>query len=146
MLSAEPFRSSIEIEATPDVVFEYFTRPEAIVRWMGDYAALDPRPGGEFMVDVNGVPVRGSYLELEPPHRLKISWGHAGSEQLPPGASIVEIRLTAAEGRTLVELVHTGLPVEQADQHALGWSHFLDRLHVAATGGHPGPDPWATAT
>lgn len=59
-------------------MFEYFTRPEAIVRWMGDYAVLDPRSGGEFTLDINGVPVRGRYVEVDPPQRLVISWGTPG--------------------------------------------------------------------
>ena len=82
-MAAEPLTASVHIEAPPERVFEYFTSPEAMVRWMGDYAVLEPTPGGAFDVDINGVPVRGRYLELEPPHRLVISWGHAGSERLP---------------------------------------------------------------
>jgi uncharacterized protein YndB with AHSA1/START domain len=143
-LAPEPYRHSLHIEAEPDRVFEYFTRPEAIVRWMGDYAVLDPREGGEFTVDINGVPVRGRYLEVDPPRRLVISWGHAGSESLPPGSSIVEITLTEEHGGTTVSVVHRGLPEREASQHALGWPHFLTRLAVTAAGGDPGPDPWRT--
>ncbi len=53
---------------------------------VGDYAVLDAVPGGVFHLDINGVPVRGRYVELDPPHRLLISWGHAGSDRLPPGS------------------------------------------------------------
>jgi steroid delta-isomerase-like uncharacterized protein len=95
------------------------------------------------VLNINGVPVRGAYLELERPRRLLISWGHAGSERLPPGASRVEIRFTPQAGGTLVEVVHSGLPEADAAQHALGWDHFLARLAVLAPGGNPGPDPWA---
>ena len=45
-MAAEPFRHSVHIAAEPAIVYEYFTDPDAIVRWMGDYAVLDPRPGG----------------------------------------------------------------------------------------------------
>jgi len=108
----EPYTASIHVDAPAERVYEHFTRPEAIVRWMGDYAALDPTPGGQFALDINGVPVRGRYLELEPPRRLVISWGHAGSERLPPGSSTVEITLTPRDGGTLVEIVHRGLPAQ----------------------------------
>ena len=135
----------MHIAAEPEQVFEYFVRPEAILRWMGDYAVLDPRPGGEFTLDVNGVPVRGRYLELDPPRRLLISWGHAGSEQLPPGASTVEVTLTRERRGTRVSIVHRGLPEPEVRQHALGWPHFLDRLVVAGAGGDAGPDPWASS-
>ena len=39
----EVYRDSIHIDAEPDFVYGYFTRPEALVRWMGDHAVLDPR-------------------------------------------------------------------------------------------------------
>jgi uncharacterized protein YndB with AHSA1/START domain len=142
-MASEPLTASVHVEALPERVFAYFTDPEAIVRWMGDYAMLDARPGGEFAVDVNGVPVRGRYLEVDPPHRLLISWGHAGSDRLPPGASTVEVRLTPAAGGTDVEIVHRDLPEPDAAGHARGWRHFLDRLAIAGAGGDAGPDPLA---
>jgi uncharacterized protein YndB with AHSA1/START domain len=142
-MAAEPLTASVHIEAAPEQVFEYFTSPEAIVRWMGDYALLQPVPGGAFEVDINGVPVRGRYLEVEPPHRLLISWGHAGSDRLPPGASTVEVRLTPAGGGTQVEIEHRDLPADLRAGFGRGWPHFLRRLAVAAAGGDPGPDPLA---
>jgi uncharacterized protein YndB with AHSA1/START domain len=142
-MAAEPLTASVHVEARPERVFAYFTEPEAMVRWMGDYALLEATPGGEFAVDINGVPVRGRYLEVQPPHRLLISWGHAGSDRLPPGASTVEVRLTAARGGTDVEIVHRDLPEPDAAGHARGWRHFLGRLAVAGGGADPGSDPLA---
>jgi len=142
-MAAEPLTASVHIEAAPEQVFEYFTSPEAIVRWMGDYALLEPSSGGAFEVDINGVPVRGRYLEVEPPHRLLISWGHAGSDRLPPGASTVEVRLSPAGGGTRVEIEHRDLPQDMRDAFGRGWPHFVARLAVAAAGGDPGPDPLA---
>jgi uncharacterized protein YndB with AHSA1/START domain len=144
-MAPEPSTHAVHVAARPEQVFDYFTRPEAIVRWMGDYAVLDPRPGGEFTLDINGVPVRGRYLELEPPRRLVVSWGHAGSDTLPPGASTVEISLTPERGGTTVRVVHRNLPELEARQHAAGWAHFLERLVVAGADGDPGPDPWAAS-
>src|SRR5688572_11085067 len=112
---------------------------------MGDYAVLDAQPRGVFHLDINGVPVRGRFLELDPPHRLVVSWGHAGSDRLPPGSSLVEITLTAIPTGTRVTVEHRGLPPDQAAKHAIGWSHFLGRLRVAGRGGDPGPDPFAAA-
>ncbi len=144
-MATEPYTHSVHIAAPPDEVFGYFTRPEAIVRWMGDHAVLDPRPDGEFALDINGVPVRGTYAVVDPPRRLVIRWGHAGSERLPPGASTVEITLTPEGDGTTVRVVHRDLPALEARQHALGWPHFLARLVVAGAGGDPGQDPWATS-
>lgn len=61
---------TVQIDAPPEVVFPYFTRPELIVRWMGEWADLQPEPGGRFALDITGHAVRGEYLELDPPHRL----------------------------------------------------------------------------
>jgi len=43
-----------------------------MVRWMGQHATLDPA-GGVFEIDIDGVPVRGRYLEIDPPHRVVVS-------------------------------------------------------------------------
>ncbi len=139
MTASAPYTASVHIDADPDRVFDYFTRPEAIVRWMGDYAMLDPTPGGQFTLDINGVPVRGRYLAIDRPRRLLLSWGHAGSDRLPPGASTLEVTLTPRDGGTTVTIVHAGLPAPEDRQHRLGWPHFLDRLVIAAAGGDPGP-------
>lgn len=139
-MSAEPVRAWIRIDAPPERVWGFFTRPEAIIRWMGEYAVLDPQPGGEFTADVKGAPVRGRYLELDPPHRLVLSWGYAGSDELPPGASTVEIRLVRDGAGTRVHLEHRDLPGPEEPGHAEGWKHYLARLRAACTG-DPGPDP-----
>jgi uncharacterized protein YndB with AHSA1/START domain len=140
-MEAEPVTASLYIESPPDRVYQYFTRPEALTEWMGDYARLDPSPGGRFDVDIKGTPVRGHYLHLDPPHRLVISWGYSGSPHLPPDASTVEVRLTAEGAGTRVELQHRDLPTAERPGHAVGWSHYLARLAIAATGHDPGPDP-----
>jgi uncharacterized protein YndB with AHSA1/START domain len=145
-VTAPPYRTSVVIAAPPEAVYPYLTRADAVVTWMGDYAVLDAVPSGVFHLDINGVPVRGRYLELDPPHRLLISWGHASSDRLPPGSSTVEITLTPIPGGTRVSVEHRDLPPDDAAQHAAGWPHFLARLSVAARGDDPGPDPFATAT
>jgi len=142
-VTTQPYRTSVDIAAPPEAVYPYFTHPEAILTWMGDYAVLDATPGGVFSLDINGVPVRGRYLELDPPHRLLISWGHAGSAVLPPGTSTVEITLSPIPQGTRVSIEHRDLPLDEAAKHAIGWAHFLGRLTDAAIGHDPGPDLFA---
>ena len=138
---ADAIAASVHIEAPPERVFEFFVRPEAIARWMGEDAVLDPRAGGRFAIDVKGAPVRGEYVEVDPPHRLVLTWGYAGSDRLPPGASTVEVRLSPADGGTLVELEHRDLPATEVAGHRSGWNHYLARLATAGTGGDAGADP-----
>lgn len=138
----EPFETSIELPATVDEVFRHLTEPAAMVRWMGQHATLQPTAGGAFEVDINGVPVRGQYLELDPPRRIVVSWGVAGNPDMPPGATRVEFTLTAIPTGTRLHLVHRTLHDEQTAMHAAGWAHFLARLAVAVAGDDAGRDPW----
>lgn len=136
------FRTAIEVAASPDTVFEHLTTEAGMTAWMGQRAELDPQVGGVFAVDIAGHAIRGRYLHVERPVRVVVSWGMAGSDDLPPGASTVEFRLTAVGAGTRVELVHSGLPETELAGHVDGWEHFLPRLAVAALGGHAGPDEW----
>ena len=137
------FRTTIDLEAPPEVVFDHFVRPELLVSWMGDWAELDPRPGGTFAVDINGVIVRGAFVRVERPTFLEIAWGERGNPLMPPGATELRIRLRAFGAGTRLELEHNGLHETEATKHALGWPHFLARLIVRASGRDPGLDSFA---
>lgn len=78
------YATSIEIEATPAEVFEYLVTDAGMTAWMGLHATLDPRPGGRFAVDIAGHAIRGEYLEVDQARRVVVSWGVAGSPDLPP--------------------------------------------------------------
>lgn len=136
------YATYIEIDAPPATVFEYLTTEAGMTAWMGEHAELDARPGGRFAVDIAGYPIRGQYLQVQPPTLIVVSWGVAGSADLPAGTSTVEFRLTALVRGTRVDLIHSGLPETELAGHADGWEHFLPRLRVAAPGGDPGPDQW----
>jgi uncharacterized protein YndB with AHSA1/START domain len=139
-VAAEPVAASVFIAAPPERVYEYFTQPAAMVRWMGEYALLEPRPEGRFNLDLHGTAIRGHFLELEPPHRLLISWGFAGSQQLPPGSSTVEVRLIGENNGTRVELEHRDLPDQEAQPHGIGWARYLARLSSAAANDNVGAE------
>ncbi|QOR72182.1 SRPBCC domain-containing protein [Ruania alkalisoli] len=136
------YQTSIDIAAPPDVVYDYLTTADGVTAWMGEHAELDPRPDGMFAVDIAGYPIRGRYLHVERPTRVMVSWGVAGSEDLPSGASTVDFRLTRIDGGTRVDLTHSDLPDAQLPGHADGWQHFLTRLAIVVPGGDPGPDLW----
>ena len=140
------FTTSIEIEAPPEIVFAHLVDPARMVTWMGERADLQPAPGGRFAVDVGGNPFRGEYLEVDPPRRVVVSWGLAGSDDFPPGASRVEFTLTPIPRGTALRLSHTGLPETRARTHGVGWPHYLARLELAARGAAPGPDTFPRRT
>jgi uncharacterized protein YndB with AHSA1/START domain len=145
MTATDAFRTSIDIEAPPEQVFDHFVRPELLVLWMGDVARLQAVEGGIFSVDINGVLIRGHFVCIERPRFIEIAWGEAGNEVMPPGATSLRVTLVRRGTITRVELEHSGLVPSEGAKHAVGWPHFVARLGVAAAGGDPGPDPWKTS-
>ncbi len=135
----------LRIAARPETVFPFFTDPEKLVQWMARKATLDARPGGVFRVDYNGFDImRGEYLEVSPPNRVVFTWGwESEGNSVPPGASRVEVTLTADGAGTLLRMVHSGLPEPTVSSHIEGWDHFLPRLAIRSAGGDPGKDEWA---
>src|SRR5690348_9526993 len=100
MAEEDAFETTMDLNAPVQEVFRHLTEPAAMIRWMGQHATLEPAPGGAFEVDINGVPVRGRYLEVDPPRRVVVSWGVAGSSGLPP---------------------------DELEMHSAGWGYFLSR-------------------
>jgi len=126
------------IEAPPEIVFAYLTDSQRFLRWMGVGAVLDPRPGGRYRIDVDGVHiVSGEYQELDPPRRLVMTWGWEGHPTVPPGSTTVEITLTPERGATVLRLRHVGLPDEgERQNHNDGWNLYTAQLvRVVAAGG-----------
>ncbi len=142
---SDAYRTSLDIDATPDEVFDHFVRPELLVRWMGDAARLEAVEGGVFSVDINGVLIRGHFVRVDRPRRLEVTWGEPGNAAMPPGATRLVVSFEARAGGTHVVLEHQGLAHDELRKHAIGWPHFLARLVIAGTGADPGPDPWSAS-
>jgi uncharacterized protein YndB with AHSA1/START domain len=142
----------LQIDASPETVWDFLVDPVLMTRWMGEVAELDPQPGGMYRVRVlPGNVARGEFVALDPPRRLVLTWGweemRPGSSvepgTLPPGASTVEFDLEPNGGGTLLRFTHRDLPsTEAAASHGEGWDHYLGRLTTAASGGDPGRDNW----
>jgi uncharacterized protein YndB with AHSA1/START domain len=135
-------RREVQIAAPPSTVFAFLTDPQKILRWMGTEATVDPQPGGIYLLNLSGKDIaRGSFTEVIPVHRLAYSFGWEGRENVPPGSSLIEIDLLDKDSGTLLRMTHSGLPdAEECASHEKGWTHYLGRLQVAASGGDPGPD------
>jgi len=141
--TASVVQRAIRIEAAPATVFEFLTTPAKMVRWMGTEAVLDPRPGGEYRVNITGHErVSGEVIEIVPDRRLVFTWGwEGGALPVAPGESTVEISLEPDGEGTLLRLTHRDLPRDMHTFHRLGWDYALPRLAAVAAGQDPGPDP-----
>ncbi len=125
------------IRATPQRLFEAWTRPEQLVRWWGPApvecagAEVDLRVGGRYRIG-NRLPdgqvlwISGEFEEVTPPKRLVYTW------QLGPRAGDPErvtVRFEAREGATEVIIVHQRILDEAArSDHERGWYGCLDGL------------------
>ena len=144
-MASDVLNLEVKIQATPETVFDYLVDPVKLTRWQAEEAEFDLRPGGAYRLTIFGDTIAaGEVVELERPSRLVYTWGWEGNEAIPPGSTTVEYTLEADGDYTVVRVAHRGLPsAEAVDQHNDGWSHYLERLTVAASGGDPGADPWA---
>jgi uncharacterized protein YndB with AHSA1/START domain len=139
----------IAIAATPETVWELLTQENEAVKWMGRAAEFDLRPGGTYRVEViPGNVALGEFVEIDPPHRLVITWGwEAGASTVAPGSSTIAFELTPDENGTLLRFRHFELPsADAAASHGHGWDHYLGRLATLAAGDDPGRDPWLDPT
>src|SRR5262249_51295885 len=135
-----PVQKSVLVPLSADETFALITQPDRLRRWQVITARVDLRAGGDYRGALIPRPsVAGTLTEVAPGRRVVFSWGWEGSSDLPPGASTVIITLEPATGGTMVHLVHEGLSGDQEASHAAGWTHYLDRLVTAATGGDAGP-------
>ena len=146
---APVYERELQIDASPETVWEFLVDPEKVARWKGlPAAAFDARPGGAYRIEIiPGHVASGAFVELERPRRLVYTWGWEpgadGPHAVPPGSSTVEIELEPDGSGTRLRFTHRDLPgIEAAQSHAEGWNHYLDRLATIAQGGDPGRDPW----
>ncbi len=143
MTQAEPpvIRIERRIEARPEIVYAYLTDSVKWARWQGASADIEARVNGTFRMTMgNGAVAEGRFLELEPPRRVRFTWGWNGSPTVPPGSSTVDIELAEDGTATRLTLTHRGLPPDDVAIHQTGWQHYVPRLATVAEGGDPGHD------
>jgi uncharacterized protein YndB with AHSA1/START domain len=132
----------IVIDATPETIWPFLTEPDKHLAWLGTDVEIDPRPGGVYRVLVGGQhQSAGEFVEVVPLEKLVFTFGWEQHDHpIPPGSTTIEVTLQPEGDKTLVRLVHRGLPADAVDDHGKGWAHYLERLAVATTGGNTGPD------
>jgi glutathione S-transferase len=122
------------LPAPVDEVFQWWTDPERLREWMSPVgtveAEVDLRVGGTIRIVMRGdgmeIEHLGTYLKIEPPHRLVFTWT---SPYTGPHPSIVTLELEPdGVGATRLHLVHQQLPEAATASHRGGWGAMLDRL------------------
>jgi uncharacterized protein YndB with AHSA1/START domain len=145
---AEPTELRIErrFEASPDEVFEQWTDPPSMAKWLSPTGVAevvaDVRVGGRFSVTMIGdgkrLEHRGEYLRIEPSRVLSFTWI---SPYTGAGPSVVTVELMPDGAGTRLVLTHEWLPAEHVDPHAGGWGSILDNLAAVLRSISDGPGP-----
>ncbi|TDW87251.1 uncharacterized protein YndB with AHSA1/START domain [Kribbella pratensis] len=131
------------LPATIGRVYDAWTRADLLAQWYCPNPELelkvqaDVRTGGSYVVEMGPHVVRGTYLEVDPPHRLVFSWKWDGTEDEP---TRVEVELTETLDGTRMLLSHTGFAnAEDAANHRMGWDPEVLRLVELLNARRPDP-------
>jgi uncharacterized protein YndB with AHSA1/START domain len=132
------------IAASPDVLFDAWTRPELLVRWWGPQgvtcpeAHVDLRPGGALRIanrftDGRIRWIHGVFERVERPRLLVYSWG---MDVQSVHVERVTVRFEPREAACEVIVVHERIPdARTRDEHHAGWDGCLDGLVRLVAGG-----------
>jgi uncharacterized protein YndB with AHSA1/START domain len=127
------------IKAPRERVFDAFTVPEQILKWIGpaerDALSVDVdfRVGGEyrfrFNTDTHGdLEAYGLFREITRPSRLVYTW-RWDDPRVDCGETLITVDFIDKNGETELRFRHEGFPtIEDRDGHNDGWSRCLDKL------------------
>lgn len=129
----------IQVEASPEVVYEVVSSPEHLREWWPDDADLEAAPGAIGSVsfgdrstpDLNVVAL--TVVEADPPRRFSFRWDYDGEVATAENSLLVTFDLIPSDGGTLLRFAETGYdeaakPDEVYHDHISGWDYFLPRL------------------
>lgn len=130
-------------DVAPEVVFDAFTKPEAMRVWWTEQTNfdIDLRVGGRWTITrKEGETVytmTGKYLEVERPHRLNFT---IAMPQFSPNSDTVSIEIKPEESGCVVTFVQSGkdiaaelreLPAGKKSASEEGWQQGFDLMAAA---------------
>lgn len=139
------------IRASRNKVFEAWTQPEMIKKWMAPGTSTVPtmqaefKVGGAYRIEMKGemggraydVVVHGVYMKIVPSEFLAFTWNYEDPERRASvGSTLVSIALRDVDGGTEVTLTHEGFASsERRDGHHFGWLDSLAKLAAVCEAG-----------
>lgn len=143
-MSTKAFTLTRFFDASPELVFELWTRPEHLKHWFAPNcfttpsAEVDLRVGGHYRIvmrgpDGNDYPCGGEYREIEPGRKLVFTNNAFAldGEQLLDGVTTVTFTPENGGTRLTVEARATALKPDAEPMLAgmeEGWNQTLDKL------------------
>jgi uncharacterized protein YndB with AHSA1/START domain len=127
-MNARPYRldRTLVIQATRETVFRYFTDSARWAQWWGKGSTIEARPGGRLYVrHPNGIESAGEVVAIDAPTSIVFTYGFVSGNPIPPGASVVTIRLEPIASGTRLHLSHEFGESAVRDEHVQGWRYQL---------------------
>jgi uncharacterized protein YndB with AHSA1/START domain len=120
----EALERRITIRARPETVFRFFTDSSRFAKWWGEGSRIDPRQGGQVVIQYpGGVVVDGEVLEIDVPRRIVFTYRYASG--IPADGSLVTISLEESAQGTILNLRHAFSSAKIRDTHVQGWRYQL---------------------
>ena len=132
------------VSAGAEQVFDLWTKPELMVRWMSPFpgaveckASCDPRPGVAFSRVMSSAQasreVSGIYVLVDRPRKLVFTWVGPLTNDV---TTLVTVELDPRGDETDLVLTHERLPTTAiVEGHTKGWGNILDHLADAVSKG-----------
>ncbi len=116
---------SMDIDTSPEAVFEGLIQPEQLNQWIASQAEVDPKVGGDFDY---GWGAGGPYKVTEFEAGKKITYVWEGYEDIFP-ETVTTWTLEGSGGRTRLTLVQSGFVTDlYQDGLYIGWHFFISWL------------------
>jgi uncharacterized protein YndB with AHSA1/START domain len=140
--SAEPAETrsaegQIEVNATPERVWQALTDARELVCWFPLDAKVEPGPGGSYYLSwLNEYAATMKIQVWDPPHHLRTAWSFHQEGQ---PTQITDYYLETKGGRTVVRAITSGFPLDESwdgwvEGTKRGWAfelrslkHYLER-------------------
>jgi len=127
-------------DVPPERVFQAWTTPELAKQFLGPNdvttpdVEMDVRTGGTYrivmqMADGERWTVGGVYREVQPPHRLQMTWRWKEDDPNDERDTLLTLEFNPHDGGTEMILTHEQLASEESRAgHARGWEAIADQL------------------
>jgi activator of HSP90 ATPase len=114
-------KQKVIIPAAPEQVYEAIIDGEKHSKFTGSKATSEPKVGGKFTA-WDGY-IFGKHIELEKGKKIVQEWS---TNEWPKGypPSIFELRFKKVQDGTEIEMIHSKVPEEQADDYDQGWKDY----------------------
>jgi uncharacterized protein YndB with AHSA1/START domain len=136
--SGRSLRIERTFRASADAVFDAWTSPEVMRRWLhagADWetpeAEVDLRVGGRIRIvmrspDGREAGMGGEFLLIDRPYRLVMTWTF---DDILANEQLIELTFSETEGSTTVRLLNTRIATdERRDSQKTGWDECLREL------------------